>query len=346
LGHWFSNIVAGLILFSCLSLACKMRRRPYWSSFRRDLFRRKSASVSLAVVSLYLLVALCDSVAWRDTAQRDAGDLVAARAPRSVLDRACDFLGLTVREDSYSAPFARVTFSEKEPLNRPKGHPLGTDILGRDVLYLTLKGVRPAMMIGGFTSMIVIPVALFFGILAGYFGGWVDDVVQYLYTTLASIPGLLLLIALIMAMGRSTVSVCVALGVTSWVGFCRLLRGETLKVKELEFVESARALGTSHAMILFKHILPNVFHLVVITFILRFSGLVLSESILAYLGLGLDASWGSMIDLARDELARDPIIWWHLTSAATALFLLVLAVNFLGDAVRDVLDPRTRRLAR
>jgi len=345
-GHWFSNIVAGTILLSGLLLTFKMRRHPYWKSFLEDLFRRKSALASLAVVSFYMVIALSDSIAWKDQVQAETGDLVTARSPRSVLDRACSSLGLTEREASYSAPFAQVTLTEKEPLKRPGGHPLGTDILGRDVLYLTLKGARPAMMIGGFTSMIVIPVALFFGILAGYFGGRVDDLVQYIYTTLASIPGLLLLIALIMAMGRSTVSVCVALGVTSWVGFCRLLRGETLKVKELEFVESARALGTTHAMILVKHILPNVFHLVVITFILRFSGLVLSESILAYLGLGLDASWGSMIDLARDELARDPIIWWHLTSAASALFILVLAVNFLGDAVRDVLDPRTRRLAR
>jgi len=342
--HWFSNIVAGLIIMFVLSCGILAYRSAYWRELGKDLFRRTSAVISLVVVCLYMAIALFDSIAWKDVIHGEIEDLVTARAPRSLLDRCCARWGLTERESSYSAPFASVCFTEKEPLRRPGKHPLGTDILGRDVLYLTLKGARPAMMIGGFTSMIVIPMALFFGILAGYFGGRVDDAVQYIYTTLASIPGLLLLIALIMAMGRSTVSVCVALGITSWVGFCRLLRGETLKVKELEFVEAARALGTGHTMIILRHILPNVFHLVIITFILRFSGLVLSESILAYLGLGLDASWGSMIDLARDELARDPIIWWHLAAASTALFGLVLSVNFLGDAVRDVLDPRTRRL--
>jgi peptide/nickel transport system permease protein len=146
-----------------------------------------------------------------------------------------------------------------------------------------------------------------------------------------------------MALGRGTVQVCLALGVTSWVGFCRVAPGETLKLRELEYVHAARALGLGDGRILVRHVLPNLMHLVVITFALQFSGLVLSEVILSWLGIGIDGSWGQMIDQARDELAREPVIWWNLAAASTALFGLLLTVNLVGDALRDVLDPRTLR---
>jgi peptide/nickel transport system permease protein len=210
-------------------------------------------------------------------------------------------------------------------------------------MHLTLKGARVALLIGAFTSVIVIPLALVFGVSAGYFGRRTDDVVFFVMSTLASMPGLLLLIALIVVLGRGTLQVCVALGVTSWVGFCRVVRGETFKLRELEYVEAARALGLTDARIILRHVLPNLMHLVVITFVLLFSGLVLSEAILSWLGIGIDGSWGQMIDQARDELSREPIIWWNLTAAAMALFGLILAVNVVGDSVRDVLDPRTLR---
>ena len=162
-------------------------------------------------------------------------------------------------------------------------------------------------------------------------------------SVLYSIPSLLLLIALIMALGRGPVQVCIAMGVTSWVGFCRVVRGETFKLRELDYVQAARALGVSEFRIIWRHILPNLMHLVVITFVLLFSGLVLSEAVLSWLGIGIDGSWGQMIDQARDELSRDPPITWNLLAASTALFLLILAVNRVGDAVRDVLDPHTVR---
>ncbi len=229
------------------------------------------------------------------------------------------------------------------PCRGREAHLFGTDILGRDVLYLTIKGARVALLIGGLTSMIAIPLALLLGVSAGYFGGRIDDVVFFVMSTLASMPGLLLLIALIMAMGRSTLSVCIALGVTSWVGLCRVTRGETLKLRELDYVQAARALGVSEARIIFRHVLPNLMHLVIITFVLMFSGLVLSEAILSWLGIGVDGSWGQMIDQARNELSRDPIVWWNISAAGAALFGLLLAVNFVGDALRDILDPRTLR---
>jgi peptide/nickel transport system permease protein len=328
--HVVSNLVVAALVAGGIGAALVARRSDPWRDAARELWRRRP--VALVVVALYVLVALADSIAWR-------GDGDAIR-PRSVIDRLfpSDF-----QERSYSAPLADRDFYGDETLRYPGRHLFGTDILGRDVLHMTLKGARVALLIGGLTTLIAIPVALLFGVSAGFFGGVVDDFVFFVMSTLASIPGILLLTALIMVMGLGTVQVCVALGVTGWVGFCRISRGETLKLRELDYVQAARALGGGSAGIIVRHVIPNLMHLVIITFVLTFSGLVLSEAILSWLGLGIAGSWGQMIDQARDELARDPIIWWNLVAASAALFGLILAVNIVGDAVRDVLDPRTLR---
>jgi peptide/nickel transport system permease protein len=316
-----------------------VRRNRLWREAGREVARRRP--FALAVVFLFVLVALLDAVSWvGGAAAPGQGDVVSLHKPRSIIDRA---FPIDFQERSYSAPLARTEFYGGFPLAHPGRHLLGTDIIGRDVLHLTLKGARVALLIGGLTTLIVIPLALLFGVTAGYRGGRVDDAVFFLISTLAAMPGLLLLIALITVLGRGPVQVCVALGVTGWVGLCRLVRGETLKLRELDYVKAARALGVSETRILFRHVLPNLMHLVVITFVLLFSGLVLSEAVLSWLGIGIDGSWGQMIDQARDELSRDPPITWNLLSASIALFLLILAVNRVGDAVRDVLDPRTAR---
>lgn len=337
-GYIVSNLVVLLLLAGAAYVARAVRRSDLWRGAALDLWRRRP--LAILVVAIYLAIGLLDSVAWVGGAAEASGDLVAQFKPRSLIDR---MFSEGFKERSYSAPFARVEFYGGMTLENPGRHPLGTDILGRDILHLVLKGTRIALLIGGLTSLIVIPLALFFGISAGYYGGRIDDAVFFVMSTLASIPSLLLLIALIMAMGQGPVQVCIAMGVTSWVGFCRIVRGETFKLRELDYVQAARALGVSEGRIILRHILPNLMHLVVITFVLLFSGLVLSEAILAWLGIGIDGSWGQMIDQARDELARDPVIWWNLGAASTALFGLILAVNLLGDAVRDVLDPRTLR---
>jgi peptide/nickel transport system permease protein len=328
--HVVSNLVAGALVVAAAAALLAARRSDLWREAGRALARRRP--VALAAVGLYALVAVLDSFAW-------IGGGGIAR-PRTVIDR---LFPTDFQERSYSAPLATTEFYGDRPLRYPRRHLLGTDILGRDVLHLTLKGARVALLIGGFTSLIVIPIALLFGMSAGYAGGRWDAIVFFVVSTLASMPGLLLLVALIMVLGRGPLQVCVALGVTGWVGFCRITRGETLKLRELEFVQAARALGASTPRILVTHVLPNLAHLVLITFVLVFSGLVLSEAILSWLGIGIDGSWGQMIDQARDELARDPIIVWNLAAASTALFVLILAVNVLGDALRDVLDPRTLR---
>ncbi|MBB1074688.1 ABC transporter permease [Rhodoferax sp. 4810] len=240
-------------------------------------------------------------------------------------------------------------------------HILGTDKVGGDVFYQSLKGIRTGLVIGTLTTLVMLPAAIVLGIMAGYFRGWVDDVIQYLYTTLSSIPGVLLIAAAILMLQTYMTNhaedfnslveradlrllfLCLILGITSWTGLCRLLRGETLKLRQADYVQAALSLGVRHSTILSRHILPNVLPLVMITLVLDFSGLVLAEAVLSYVNIGVDPtmhSWGNMINSARLELAREPIVWWSLTAAFLFMFILVLAANLFADVVRDAFDPR------
>jgi peptide/nickel transport system permease protein len=338
--HWVSNAIVLLLAVGAVWVARYASRDRFWRENAEQLWRRRR--LAIAVIAVYVLIALLDSIAWVDAASDD--NALTSGKPRTIIDRI--FKPETFKEASYSKPLARVAFYGGQPLVHPGAHLLGTDLLGRDVVYRTLKGARVALLIGGLTSFVVIPIALLFGVSAGYWGRRIDDAVFFAMTVLASVPSLLLLIALIMVLGKGTVQVCVALGVTGWVHFCRIARGETLKLREADFVAAARALGVSDVGIIRRHILPNIAHLIIITFALSFTALVLSETILSYLGIGLDGSWGQMIDQARNELSRTPIIWWNLAGASVALFTLVLSVNVIADAMRDIIDPRTRREGR
>jgi peptide/nickel transport system permease protein len=238
---------------------------------------------------------------------------------------------------------ASQSFSIANPKQLNGRHLLGTDTLGRDTLVQTLRATRTALIIGGLTSMIYIPIGVLLGILAGYYRRWVDDLIQYLYSTIASVPEILMLVAILMVLGKGLGTMSLALGITGWVGLARLIRGETLRQIEKPYIAAAKAMGQSDWKIITRHLLPNVMHLVVIKFVLGFSGLVLTEAVLSYLGVGAPigtASWGGMIDASRSELSRDPVVWWNLTSAATALFLLVLSLNIFGDSLRRAFDPR------
>jgi peptide/nickel transport system permease protein len=331
-------IVVGLIAGAFL-LVRQASRNRVWRENALELWRRRPTA--LVVVAVYLAIGLLDSISWVSLGDDPH---LANDKPRTIIDRI--FRPELFDEASYSAPLAKVAFYGGQPLKHPAAHLLGTDILGRDVVYRTLKGARVALLIGGLTSLVVIPIALFFGVSAGFFGRRIDDGVFFIMTVLASVPSLLLLIALIMALGKGTLQVCVALGVTGWVHFCRIARGETLKLREADFVLAARGLGVSERRIIVLHILPNIAHLIIITFALSFTGLVLSETVLSYLGIGLEGSWGQMIDQARNELSRTPVVWWNLAGASVALFTLVLAVNMIADAMRDIADPHTRREGR
>lgn len=240
-------------------------------------------------------------------------------------------------------------------------HVLGTDKVGEDVFYQAVKSIRTGLIIGTLTTLIMLPMAIIFGILAGFFRGWVDDVIQYIYTTLNSIPSVLLIAASILMVqvymanheadftsvvvrsDTRLLFLCLILGVTSWTGLCRLLRAETLKLREMEYVQAAYALGVKQYTILLRHILPNVMHIVLISVVLDFSSLVLAEAVLSYINIGVDPttnSWGNMINGARLEMAREPIVWWSLSAAFVFMFALVLAANLFADTVQDAFDPR------
>ncbi|WP_144077606.1 ABC transporter permease, partial [Solemya velum gill symbiont] len=244
-----------------------------------------------------------------------------------------------------------------------KYHILGTDKVGEDVLYQALKSIRTGLVIGTLTTMVMLPAAILLGVMAGYFRGWIDDVIQYLYTTLNSIPGVLLIAASVLMLqvymdnhadefasvieraDLRLLFLCIILGITSWTGLCRLLRGEAMKIRELDYVQASQAFGVSHMRILMRHLVPNVMHIVLITIVLDFSGLVLAEAVLSYINIGVDPttqSWGNMINSARLEMAREPVVWWSLSAALIFMFTLVLSANLLSDRVRDAFDPKLR----
>lgn len=239
-------------------------------------------------------------------------------------------------------------------------HLLGTGQIGEDIFYRAIKSIRTGMIIGLLTTLFMLPLALFFGIAAGYFGGVIDDVIQYLYTTLSSVPGVLLITASVLSLqtyitnhpqqfatlaqtaDARLLALCLILGVTSWTSLCRLLRAETLKLREVDFVIAGRALGSGWVTLFRKHLLPNVMHIVVMTIALDFSFLVMAEALLSYVGVGVSSmtiSWGNMINGARLELARDPVVWWPIVAAFFFMFFLVLAINLFADALRDAFDP-------
>jgi len=236
---------------------------------------------------------------------------------------------------------------------------LGTDIFGRSVLWRLLYGARVALTVGVLSAVISSVIGTVLGLIAGYFGGWVDNLVIWLFSTVSSIPGILLIMALAFVLkGRELPFVhdaqghpvaltgipviVLALGLTSWVGLCRYIRGEVLKLRERDYVAAARAIGLRNTNILFRHILPNVFHLIIIDFSIGLGGFVQAEVVLSFLGLGVtdQPSWGRMIDDAKLELLKG--VWWQMAAATVAIFVFSLAVNIIGDALRDALDPRLR----
>lgn len=326
---WVQNclVIAGFLLLAIL--LWRGSKNEQWIRAGQRLRKDRVGIVSLCVIGLYLLVGAMEMI-----------QLPSKSGKRTIIDALTQKVSL---EKSYSAPFAKTTLSlaDPEPLNGR--HLLGTDALGNDTFVQVLKACRTALIIGGLTSAIYIPLGTLLGILSGYYRRWVDDTVQYVYTTVAAIPEILLLVAILMVLGKGLGSMAIALGVTGWVGLCRLIRGETLRQAERPYVMAARALGQSDWKIITQHLLPNVMHLVFIKFVLGFSGLVLAEAILSYLGVGSPVgtpSWGAMIDGARSELSREPVVWWNIGGATFALFFLVLSLNLFGDSLRRAFDPK------
>jgi len=283
-----------------------------WQTAWRQLRRNRLAMICLGIIVFYAAIALfAEGTYWYHR-------LAEKPAPYKQVDF----------ENRFAAPSAR--------------HPLGTDSLGRDVLLQVIQGTRIAFEVGIITSIIAIPIAIILGAMAGYFGKRVDDLIVWLYTVFDSIPGLLFILAVALVVGKGLLGVCLGIGLTTWVGLCRLIRGEYIKHRDRQYVLAARALGVGDAAIIFRHILPNILHLVIISFSLRFPGAILTEVVLSYLGVGVqgEPSWGILISDAKLRLWQGH--WYELGGATAAMFFIVLAFNLFGDALRDALDPKLR----
>lgn len=320
--------------------------RGLWGDAWRRLRRNRLAMVCLWIVGIYTLLALYGEGVYRWHQWRDT-------TPAYQRTRV---------ENQYIAPgFMRAPFAAEQVdwvtgeraemrgvgrwargMRELARYPLGSDGLGRDVLQRLIQGTRIAYQVGIVTSLIAIPIGVILGCLAGYFGGRVDDFIVWLYSTFAAIPGLLFILAIAMVVGQGLLGVYLGIGLTMWVGLCRLIRGEVIKHKERAYVVAAQALGISHFKIIFRHILPNVFHVVIVTFTLRFPAAIGTEVFLSFLGIGVqgEPSWGIMISNARLRLWQG--IWWEMAFVTATIFFIVLAFNLLGDALRDALDPRLR----
>jgi peptide/nickel transport system permease protein len=269
---------------------------------------------------------------------------------------------LSIKQDD--VPFYdRGQIEERfQPPNRV--HWLGTDYRGRDVLCRALFATRTAVRVGTIATLISALIGVGLGAAAGYFGGWIDDIVNWIYSTFASIPTLLFILAFALLVNRGflfpplahgfatlarmlntepgMLAVYLGIGLTGWVSLCRVVRAESMKLRDTAYIQAARALGIRPVKIILFHLIPNLFHLVIIYSTMRFAYAIMTEVIVSYLGLGVqfEPSWGTMIADGQERLWQG--IWWEVAAATLFMFLLVLALHTLGDSLRDKLDPRLR----
>ena len=298
--------------------------------------------------------------------------LIARKSALASLLIAVLYLGLAVFAECYSA---WCSYSGTEPFyqirneairNQPPSlhHIMGTDYLGRDVFLRAVIATKTAVKVGIIASLIATLCGVTLGILSGYFGGTTDDIVVWIYSTFAAMPSLLFILAFALLVSKGFISgplktgfetvahalrtepgmlaVYLGIGLTGWVGLCRVVRGETMRIRSMQYMQAAKTLGVPTTAVLFRYILPNLMHVVIIYFTMQFAMAIMTEVIVSYLGLGVqfEPSWGTMIADGQEHLWRG--IWWEAGAATLFLFLLVLSLNILGDSLRDALDPRLR----
>ena len=281
-----------------------------------------SVKLALGILAVYLAAAIYGEVQYHVA---KAADVTASY----------NEVNLSAR---YMPPMSTVTHKD----GRREVFILGTDNLGRSVAERLVQGTRIAFHVGVMTSLIAIPLGVLLGLLGGYFRGWVDSFVVWLSATVASMPGLLFILAISLVVGQGLLGIYLGIGLTTWVGVSRTIRAEVMKQSSRAYVQAARTLGYSHARIMFRHILPNVAHIILIQFSIRFPSAISTEVFISFLGIGVqgEPSWGVMIDNARRRLCQG--VWWEMTFTTIAIFVLVLVFNHLADYLRDRLDPALR----
>lgn len=229
-------------------------------------------------------------------------------------------------------------------LNPPSAaHLFGTDEAGRDIFTRMLYGSRLSLLVGILPSMVSLAIGSLLGVTAGYYGGWLDAVIMRLADIVLAFPSMLLAMVLMYMLGGGLFNVFLTLSLVNWASAARIIRAETLQLKEREFVESARAIGVKSPKIIFRHILPNCVPTIIVLFTLNIPDSILTESSLSFLGLGVQppaASWGLMVNAGRQFFYTSP---WLCLFPGLAVMIIVLAFHFLGDGLRDILDPRRRK---
>ena len=221
-------------------------------------------------------------------------------------------------------------------------HPCGTDDLGRDVLSRLIWGARISLMVGFAAVGTATLIGVFFGALAGYYGGWADSAIMRFVDLMLCFPAFFLILAVIALLEPSIWNVMIVIGLTSWMGVARLVRAEFLTLKSRDFIQAARALGASDARIIFVHLLPNALAPVLVSATLGVAGAILTESALSFLGIGVQPptpSWGNILTAGKDNIS---LAWWLSLFPGLAILVTVLGYNLLGEGLRDALDPRLR----
>jgi ABC-type dipeptide/oligopeptide/nickel transport system permease subunit len=297
-----------------------------WQDAWRRLKREKLAILCLLVVCAYGLVGLLALAGVGVNSLHHDGKV-----------------GDGVKKFADAALFASYDDPSADRLAEPStAHWCGTDELGRDVLARIANGSGIAVSLGLLVGVLAVTIGGVLGAIAGWFGKWVDELIVWLYSTVSSIPDIMLMMGIAYVAGKGFKAMFLAMAFTYWVGVCRVIRGEFMKVKERDFVLAARALGMSNSRIMLQHVAPNVAHMLLIMFSLLFVEAIKAEVVLSFLGVGIEnaPSWGILIQLAESGLMSGQ--WWQITFTSAALFGLVLALQVFTDALRDALDPRLR----
>jgi oligopeptide transport system permease protein len=341
------------------------RSEGVWRAAARRFSGDRVGMVSLAIVAVFLVVVVLAGVGA--IAGQWQNEVAVSNAPPTFMGpKPKPALPVVAPGQAASAPEAEavnnIDISDVDPLapryaewaERAKAYsstelvradtlPFGADRLGRDVLAKVIKGAEISILVGVSAALVATLIGTLLGALGGFFGGRVGDALEWLYNVFTSIPSILLIFAFAAVTGRGVLSVVIILGLTGWTGIYRLVRAEFIKHAVREYVRSAEAIGASAASRMFRHILPNVSHVVLVQLSIHVVGFIKAEVILSYLGLGVSVdqvSWGTMLAEAQSELILGH--WWQLVAATVAMAVFVTAFSLMTDALRDALDPKLR----